>query len=177
MSNSAIFDPPNDFMKNHLKPLFLSGRVNGYFINQMLVDGGAAINLIPKGSLKKLGKKEEDLFPRNIVITDFNGKTSKSDGTIALGIEVGDVIRHTVFIVVPSIANYNMLLGREWIDGVGVVPSNLHQKLFLWNEEGDLREVEADYTQVKANTRSVEYDKFFENMAPLRIEDPSSTKE
>ncbi|KAJ1413359.1 Aspartic peptidase domain superfamily [Sesbania bispinosa] len=129
-SNSAIFDPPNGFMKNHLRPLFVSGRVNGYFANRMLVDGGAAINTIPKSSLRKLGKTEEDLRPHNIVITDFNGKTSKFEGMIALDIKVGD-----------------------------------------------LREVEADYTQVKANAGLVELDKFLWNVAPLRIEDPSSREE
>ncbi|KAJ1412480.1 Retrovirus-related Pol polyprotein from transposon opus [Sesbania bispinosa] len=87
-SNSAIFDPPNDFMKNHLKPLFVNGRVNGYFVNRMFVDGVVAINLIPKSSLKKLGKIEEDLLPHNIVITNFNGKTSKCEGMIELDIEV-----------------------------------------------------------------------------------------
>ncbi|KAJ1430194.1 hypothetical protein SESBI_07980 [Sesbania bispinosa] len=87
-SNSAIFDPPNDFMKNHLKPLFMSGSFNGYFVNRMLVDGGATINLIPKSSLKKLGKTEEDLLIHSIVITDFNGKTSRSEGMIALDIDV-----------------------------------------------------------------------------------------
>ncbi|KAJ1406744.1 Retrovirus-related Pol polyprotein from transposon 17.6 [Sesbania bispinosa] len=84
----------------------------------------------PRNSLKKLGKTEADLLPHNIVITDFNWKTSKSEGMIGLNIEVGD-----------------------------------------------FREVEADFTQIKANTWLVEFDKFLKNIAPLRIEDPSSKEE
>ncbi|KAJ1393223.1 immunoglobulin A1 protease [Sesbania bispinosa] len=40
-----------------------------------------------------------------------------------------------------------------------------------------MREVEADFTQVKANTGLVEFDKFLGNVAPHRIEDPSSKEE
>jgi hypothetical protein len=43
-----------------------------------------------------------------------------------LEVAVGSTVRSTLFIVVDSKANYNLLLGREWIHGVGAVPSTLH---------------------------------------------------
>ena len=48
-----------------------------------------------------------------------------------------------VFLVILSQANFNMLLGREWVHGVDVVSSAIHQKLFFWND-GKMEMVEAD---------------------------------
>ncbi|MCI28605.1 hypothetical protein A2U01_0049807, partial [Trifolium medium] len=45
---------------------------------------------------------------------------------------VGSTVRSTLFLVVASKANYNLLLGREWIHGVGAVSSTLHQKGFAY---------------------------------------------
>lgn len=55
---------------------------------------------------------------------------------ICLDLKVGSLTRPTMFVVMPSKANYNMLLGREWIHGIGVVPSTLHQTLVIWNDKG-----------------------------------------
>jgi hypothetical protein len=57
---------------------------------------------------------------------------------------VGTVKRSTLFLVVASKANYNLLLGREWIHGVGDVPSTMHQRLALWREDGVLENIEAE---------------------------------
>jgi hypothetical protein len=44
-----------------LKALFLKGYVNGKPVTRMLVDGGAAVNLMPYTMLHKIGKSDEDL--------------------------------------------------------------------------------------------------------------------
>ena len=46
--------------------------------------------------------------------------------------------------VISSNVGYNALLGREWIHGAGVVPLTLHQKLIIWNNEGNIEVVQAD---------------------------------
>lgn len=94
--------------------------------------------------LKKFNKIEEDLIAHNMVVTDFSGKTSRSDGVIALDITVGSVIKSTMFVVIPTKASYNLLLGREWTHGVGVVPSTLYKKIFIWGTDEDLELIEAD---------------------------------
>jgi hypothetical protein len=43
----AIFEKLEDEKRQHLKALFLKGFVNGKPITRMLVDGGAAVNLMP----------------------------------------------------------------------------------------------------------------------------------
>nr|KYP57177.1 hypothetical protein KK1_003435 [Cajanus cajan] len=63
---------------------------------------------------------------------------------ILLDVQIGSVKRTTIFIVTPSKANFNVLLGREWIHGVGVVPSTVHQKIFFWNDDEGLEMLDAD---------------------------------
>jgi hypothetical protein len=57
----AIFEKPEDEKRQHLKALFLKGFVNGKLVTKMLVDGGAAVNLMPYTMLHKIGKPDEDL--------------------------------------------------------------------------------------------------------------------
>jgi hypothetical protein len=42
----AVFTKPKESV-NHLKPLFVRGHIDGILIAKMLVDGGAAVNLMP----------------------------------------------------------------------------------------------------------------------------------
>jgi len=44
---TAIFEKPADVERQHLKALFVKGRVDGQPMTKILVDGGAAINTMP----------------------------------------------------------------------------------------------------------------------------------
>jgi hypothetical protein len=57
--SQAIFEKPEDEKRKHLKALFLKGFVNGKPVTRMLVDGGAAVTLMPYTMLHKIGKSEE----------------------------------------------------------------------------------------------------------------------
>jgi hypothetical protein len=41
---------------DHLKPLYICGHLDGTPMARMLVDGGAAVNVMPYSTFKKLGK-------------------------------------------------------------------------------------------------------------------------
>jgi hypothetical protein len=51
----AAFTKPKESV-NHLKSLFVHGHIDGIPIAKMLVDGGAAVNLMPYSLYRKLGK-------------------------------------------------------------------------------------------------------------------------
>jgi len=53
---TAIFEKPADDERQHLKALFVKGRVDGQPMTKILVDGGAAINIMPYAVYWKLGK-------------------------------------------------------------------------------------------------------------------------
>ncbi|XP_050896170.1 uncharacterized protein LOC127102892 [Lathyrus oleraceus] len=123
---NAFFERPDDSMKAHLKPLFIKGKVESVGVNKILVDGGASVNLMPYFMLKRIGKDDSDAKPHNMVLSNYEGKVGTTMGVIQVNLTVGTITRPTMFMVIASRANYNLLLGREWIHGVGVVPSSMH---------------------------------------------------
>eukprot|EP00256_Glycine_max_P062132 XP_014631525.1 uncharacterized protein LOC106798860 [Glycine max] len=165
----AYFEKPDFRMKSHLKPLFIRAKVENVGINKVLIDGGAAINLMPRSMLYKIGKHDTDLSAHNIVLSNYEGKTGYSLGAIQVDVAVGSIVRPTLFLVIQSKANFNLLLGREWIHGVGAVPSTLHQKLIIWREDGIVENIEADQSFYKLEVDNVTpqtFDKNLANIAP-----------
>ena len=74
----AIFDKP--VKHRHLKALYMKGLVDGKPMNKMLVDRGASINLMPYTTFHKLDKGPEDLMETDMMLKDFGGNTSKTQG-------------------------------------------------------------------------------------------------
>jgi len=58
---TVVFEKPSDNERQHLKALFVKGRVDGQPMTKILVDGGAAINIMPYAVFRKLGKGDQDL--------------------------------------------------------------------------------------------------------------------
>ena len=111
------------------RPLHIKALVEGKTINRVLIDGGAAINLLPEHISEKFGKENKDLVRTNVSIIGYNGKSTIATiakGVVTLNMPVDSVDRTTMFVVVPSKASYNALLRRNWIHGVGAIPSTLH---------------------------------------------------
>jgi hypothetical protein len=163
----ATFERPDQGMKNHLKPLFIQAKVNDIGVNKVLIDGGAAVNLMPEFLLNKTGKYSTDLHPHNIVLSNYEGETGFSLGVIQVEVAVGSTIRPTLFLVMASKANYNLLLGREWIHGVGAVPSTLHQRISIWREDGVVENIEADQSYFRTDVHHVSKHAFEKNLANI----------
>jgi len=163
----AIFEKSNGCMKDHLKPLFIQAKVDDIGVNKVLVYGGAALNLMPHSLLKKIGKCGIDLIPKNIVLSNYVGKVEFLLGALQLNLIVGSVIRPTLFMVVPSKTNFNLLLGREWIYGIGVVPSSIHQRIIIWKDDGLVENVEADQSYFLADVNNVTRKTFEKSLAKI----------
>jgi hypothetical protein len=65
----VMFEKPKESIQ-HLKPLYVQGHINGKPISRMLIDGGAAVNLIPYAMLKKLGREDDELMKTNLMLND-----------------------------------------------------------------------------------------------------------
>src|SRR5512135_2875179 len=76
----AVFEKPEGTENRHLKPLYINGYVNGKPMSKMMVDGGAAVNLMPYTTFRKLGRTTEDLIKTNMVLKDFGGNQSETKG-------------------------------------------------------------------------------------------------
>ena len=53
-------------------------------VTKMLVDGGAAVNIMPYVMLHKLGKNQDDLTKTDMMLKDFEGVVSPALGHCAL---------------------------------------------------------------------------------------------
>lgn len=58
-------------MAKHIRPLYITGQLNGVPVNCLLVDNGSAANLIHKSMLFKLGKTDQAMILLSAGVTDF----------------------------------------------------------------------------------------------------------
>ena len=56
----AVFDKLDESKHRHLRALYLKGFVNRMPMGKMMVDGGAAVKIMPITTARKLGKSKED---------------------------------------------------------------------------------------------------------------------
>nr|ABA92078.1 retrotransposon protein, putative, unclassified [Oryza sativa Japonica Group] len=106
----AIFEKPEGTENRHLKPLYINGYVNGKPMSKMMVDGGAAVNLMPYATFRKLGRNAEDLIKTNMVLKDFSGNPSKTKGVLNVELTVGNKTIPTTFFVIDGKGSYSLLL-------------------------------------------------------------------
>jgi hypothetical protein len=128
----ATFEKPEEKKHRHLKALFLKGQVDGRHVTKLLVDGGAAVNIMPYVMFRKLGKGEEDLIKTDMMLKDFEGNVSPARGALCVDLTIGSKTLPTTFFVVNGKGSYNLLLGRDWIHANCCIPSTMHQCVILW---------------------------------------------
>jgi hypothetical protein len=138
----VIFEKLREKNYKHLKALYLKGYINGQPVSRMLVDTGAAVNIMPYAVLRRLGHSVGDLIKTNIMLSDFNEQTSEAQGVLSVDLTVGGKTVPTSFFVVNSKGSYTVLLGRDWIHANCSIPSTMHQCLIQW--DGDEVEVHSD---------------------------------
>ncbi|KAM1698839.1 hypothetical protein ACFXTH_029992 [Malus domestica] len=93
--------------KPHNHHLFVSGYVREHKVNRMLVDGGSAINIMPKSTMATIGIKVDEL--------------SLSRLLIQVEMTIGELKSSTIFHVIDARTSYGLLLGRPWIHANEVI--------------------------------------------------------
>jgi len=129
---TAIFEKPADNERQHLKALFVKGRVDDQPMTKILIDGGAAINIMPYAVYRKIGKGDQDLTKTDMMLKDFEGNVSPVKGAICVELTIGSKTLPTTFFVISGKGAYNLLLGRDWIHANCCIPSTMHQCLVQW---------------------------------------------
>ncbi|GKV36587.1 hypothetical protein SLEP1_g44699 [Rubroshorea leprosula] len=155
MADKIVFEKPEEKMARHIRPLYIKAHMDGTPISRVLVDNGAAINVLPTCMLYKIGKSLADLVHTEVTISDFTGGVNHSRGVLPVELTVGNRTPMSAFFVVDTVATYNALLGCDWIHSSRCVPSSFHQKLIFWNG-GKAEVVSADDKPFSANTHLVE---------------------
>ena len=144
-SAAIIFEKPADKKYRHLRLLYDKGFINGKPITRMMVDTGAAINIMPYSLCRKIGRSDEDLIKTNLMLNDYKGDPSQARDVLNVELTVGSKMVNTSFFVIDSQGPYLALLGRDWIHANCCVPSTMHQCLIQWNGD-EVEVVHADET-------------------------------
>ena len=108
----ATFEKLEDEKRQHLKALFLKGFVDGKPVTKMLVDGGAAVNIMPYVMLCKLAKSQDDLTKTDMMLKDFEVVVSLALGALCVDLTIGSKTLPTTFFVINGKGSYSLLLGR-----------------------------------------------------------------
>lgn len=164
----ALTRPPSN-MLTHVRPLYVKAILDGVPMTRILVDNGAAINILPVATMKRLGKDNHDLIPTDVLVSSFVGDITTTRGILPLNVEVGRQKTLSAFFVVESRASYNALLGRDWIHAAACLPSSMHQALILWGHTGP-EVVSADPSPFRAEARAVEAFYYVAGVGPHRFE-------
>jgi hypothetical protein len=106
--------------------------MDGKPVNQMLVDGGACVNIMPSVVFDRLVHKEEELLKTNMTLSGFLGEASDAEGIISKELTVSSKTVPTTFFMVNVRGKCNILLGCDWIHANGCVPSTLYQCVIQW---------------------------------------------
>jgi hypothetical protein len=111
LAKQATFHKP---AKNqHMRPLYLRGYINGKPLTKMFVDGGAAVNVMPYTTFRKLGMVPGDLTPTSVVLNDFAGNPSDTKGCVHVDLMIGSKTLLTTFFVIEGKGAYSLLLRRD----------------------------------------------------------------
>jgi hypothetical protein len=109
----AAFTKPKESV-NHLKPLFVRGHIDGIPIAKMLVDGWAAVNLMPYSLYRKLGKQDDELVKTNMTLSGVGTDSSiKASGVTSVELTIGTKTLAAAFFVADVEGNYSLILGRD----------------------------------------------------------------
>ncbi|GKV06953.1 hypothetical protein SLEP1_g18770 [Rubroshorea leprosula] len=168
MADKIVFEKPEEKMTRHIRPLYINAHMDGTPISRVLVDNGAAVNVLPTCMLYKIGKSLDDLVHTEVTISDFTGGVNCSRGVLPVELTVGNRTLMSAFFVVDTVATYNALLRHDWIHSSWCVPSSLHQKLIFWNG-GKAEVVSADDKPFSANTHLVEARYYEEDIGTIRF--------
>ncbi|KAG5516717.1 hypothetical protein RHGRI_037452 [Rhododendron griersonianum] len=111
----------------HNDALVLSIPFQRKMVRQVLVDQGSSAEILYYSAFQALGLSKDRLSPVDAPLVGFPGIPIYPLGKIELLVYAGSVQLDVEFIVVNSPSPYNAILGRNWLHGMRVVASTLHQ--------------------------------------------------
>jgi hypothetical protein len=151
-SKEVIFEKPEESIQ-HLKSLYIRGHIDRKSIFRMLIDGGAAVNLMPYSVFKKLRREDDELVKTNLTLNGMGGNPMEARGVVSMELTIGSKSLATMFFIVEVQGNYSVILSRDWIHTNCCIPSTLHQFLIQWiNDEIEVVDADASAYIALADT-------------------------
>ncbi|KAM1658240.1 hypothetical protein ACFXTN_042431 [Malus domestica] len=102
-----VFSCLNLTLANHLKPIYVTAHLERVPFKRVLIDGGAAVNVLLYKQMKMMCKSEEDLILTDLTVSSFFGAITRTYRIMPLEVDL------LAFFVVDSTSTYGALLGRD----------------------------------------------------------------
>jgi len=81
-------------------------------VKRILIDGGSAINIMPKSTMNDLGVAVGELLKSRMMIQGFNLEGQRAIGMIRFELAMADLFTMSIFNVTDSKTSDKLLLGR-----------------------------------------------------------------
>ena len=120
--------------KDHTLAMHIIVKCEDMIVARVLINNGSALNIFSMATLERLKVDMSLIKPSTMIIKAFDGMHREVQGEIELMIEIDPKSFMVNFQVIKVNSPYNMLLGRPWLNIVGVVASTLHQRLKFISE-------------------------------------------
>jgi hypothetical protein len=112
----------------------------------MVIDDDAVVNLMSYSISKKLRREDDELVKTNLMLNGVGGNPIEAKDVISMELTIGSKSLATAFFIIEVQGNYNVILGRDWINANYCIPSTLHQLLIQWIDD----EIEVVHVNVSA---------------------------
>ena len=132
----------------HNDPLVITLRIRNFDVRRVLIDQGSFAEVMYYDMYKKLRLGEADLTSFVSPVFGFSRESIIPQGKTILPVLAGPINLQTKFLVVQALSPYNVIMGRDWLHRMRVVPSTLHQKLRFPTIEG-IMEMNRDQVATK----------------------------
>ncbi|GKV42709.1 hypothetical protein SLEP1_g50088 [Rubroshorea leprosula] len=136
MDDKIVFEKPEEKMARHIRPLYINAHIDGTPISRVLVDNGAAVNVLPTCMLYKISKSLDNLVHTEVTISDFTRGVNHSRGVLPVELTMGNRTLMSAFFVVDIVATYNALLG---CDGIHSTNTHLVEARYYEEDIGTIR--------------------------------------
>ena len=124
----------------HDDPLVIMPIIVNSYVNRVLVDGGASMNILFHEAFLKMGYNDTQLPPSDMPIYGLNGAETKVEGIIQLPMTMGqepcEVTQMLNFLVIKVVASYNVISGRTGISAFQAIASTYHLKIKFPSRNG-----------------------------------------
>ena len=132
----------------HNDALVITLRIGGYNVKRVMVDQGSAVEIMYRDLYKGLNLKAKDLMPYISPLVSFEKKIIIPKGQVRLPVQTSSEVVEVDFIVVDAYSPYTAIVARPWLQTLGAVSSNLHQKV-KYPPNGQIKEILGDQAMVR----------------------------
>ena len=103
-----------------------------------------------------------------MLVSTFTREISKTLGIFPIDITMGSKTSLSAFFLINSTANYNALLGRDWIHANWCVSFSIHQFLPFWKGD-EVEVVWANKQPFIATSDSIEASYYDQEFSPIKF--------